>query len=163
LNEAWCGVSLLVRTIALCALLLLGSACDELFYVGLDATSTPDVPVFDYGHKEDLSGLAKLYGFSLEGRPLDTACWSTFWDIHVVEGRRYVEVDRLTYGQAPSGFNTTVNAAPLLAGYVYSGNGGFHGIGRDCYFEVTEDSLGAKHIRELTEAEFRSITSNGGG
>ena len=152
-----------MRAIALCAILLLGSACDEVFYVGIDPASTPGVLVIDFGRRQDLSGSAKLYRFSLEGRPRDTACWTTFWDIQVVEGSRYAEVDRLEYGSAPDNFTTVIPADELRAGYVYSGTPGYHGVGGSCYFEVTRDSLGGGTVRSLTEQEFQAIVNQGGG
>lgn len=147
----------------LVAPLLLAAGCDELFYSGLDQSSTADLPVFDFGNHPDLSGSAKLYGFYVTGRPRDTADWRTFWDIHINDGRRYSTVDRLGYGELPADFRTVQYSDSLPAGWVFAARGGYHGIGQDCYFEITADSLGERSIRALSEDEFQCIVNPGGG
>ena len=149
-------------TICLTLACLLLAGCDEIFYAGLDPTSTADLPVFDFGKREDLSGSAKLYGFYVTGRPLDTAAWTTFWDIHVDDGKRYSTVDRLGYGELPPDFHVAQYPESLPSNYVFMGHGGFHGLGRDCWFEITADSTGQRSIVPLTEDEFQRITNQDG-
>lgn len=144
--------------------LLLAAGCDELFYSGLDPSSTAELPVFDFGRHHDLTGSAKLSRFAVVGRPLDTAAWTTFWEIQVEPGERFVVVDRLTYGETPPGFVAAVPpAAALPPCHVYAGNGGFHGVGQDCYFLIDGPAGGPLTISPLSEAEFRAITENPGG
>lgn len=155
------------RTTLLTICLLLWAGCDQFFYCGLDPASTADRPVFDLGKDESLTGDAKVCAVTVAGTPLPSGCggpfWQTFWSIQLTTGNRYRELDKLAYGTVPDGFFALVPAETLLAGYIYETHIGYHGIGTDCYFEISADSLGARTIRPLTEAEYRAILFSPGG
>jgi hypothetical protein len=147
---------------------LLLAACDELFYCGLDPSSTAAKPVFDFGKNEDFGGSAKVWAITISGTPLPDTCgsglaWRTFWSIGLPTGERYRVLDKVEYGVLPDGFELTVPAETLPAGRIYDVHAGFHGLGTECYFRIVADSLGARTIQSLTEDEYLAIINPPGG
>jgi hypothetical protein len=125
--------------------------------------STPDKPAFLLGNHDDLSGSALIYGATVSGRPRRIGpgdslnAWHSCWAIEKDSGYRYVEVSNITYGIVPSGFHLLSGPESLPAGRVYYFASQFHGLGRDAYFEIYLDSIGARAIRGLTEDQFQAI------
>ncbi len=147
-------------------LALLFAGCDELFYAGLnEAESTPDRPVFLLGKDGSLfHGMAKVYGFRLSGRPRKPPprpdavnLWLEFWSAQADSGLRYIEVHKIAYGELPERTFLVFGPDTLRAGFIYSFNPWYHGLGTAAYFEITQDSSGARAIHALTEEEFLAI------
>jgi hypothetical protein len=157
------------RTLSLIAVLcLLLAGCDEFFYVWLGSDSTAAKPVFVFGKKTGQNRPAKVWAVAVSGTPLPDSCgsglaWRTFWDVALSSGDRYRELDQVEYGVLPDGFELTVPAESLVAGYVYETHVGYHGLGTDCYFEILTDSLGGRTIESLTEDEYLAIVNPPGG
>ncbi len=154
------------RCLSLLFCLLLAAACQHSYYCGLDPSSTPARPVFDFGTSANLAGTAKVNAVTISGTPPPDACapdWHLFWSIATSGSEPYRELDKLEYGALPAGFQVIVPAETLLAEYIYEVHIGYHGIGTDCYFEISADSLGVRTIRPLTEAEYRAIVFSPGG
>jgi hypothetical protein len=149
-------------TICLALACLLLAGCDPVFYTVLDPASTPDTPVFDLGTNPDGSGRADVVSYRVSRTPWPAATageWHTCWEIKQNQ-RGKIRLDKLRYGELPDGFGATTAPESLPAGCLYLGEGGFPGIGHDCWFEIVSDSTGTRRIRELDRATYDTLVKH---
>jgi hypothetical protein len=150
--------------IALAALLVLGSTCGSgEIWAGLDPSSTPDVPVIDFGRSSDQSGTADIdwidiQGYDLASRQPPYEQPVTFWRLSPAPTWRYARVNKLIYGTVPASLQQSDSCRAIRANFAYI----VQYVGPDfwggsLYFLVSEDSSGSRSIRELTPMEFDSL------
>lgn len=144
------------------ALLATGGTCgSDVIWCRLDASATPEQPVIDLGTDETYEGVANVswvtvHGFDLARRygPQDTV--SSFWVLGPAPTWRYARIDKLVWGTVPTGLTPRDERIPIRLNHAYEvifANGDNNWYAR-CLFMVSEDSLGARSIRELTDQQF---------
>jgi hypothetical protein len=147
-----------------------GTCGSDVIWCRLDAQATPEQPVIDLGNDETYEGVAKvssvtIHGFDLSSRhsPMDEP--ARFWVLTPAPTWRYARIDKLVWGTVPAGLTPLESLIPLRMNHAYEvifANGGNNWYSR-CLFMVSEDSLGARSIRELTDQQFSDTVFDFGG
>lgn len=148
--------------VALAAIVATGGTCgNDVIWCRLDSSATPERPVIDLGADGSYQGPAKVssvtvHGFDLAHRygPEDTAL--NCWVLVPAPTWRVGRIDMLVYGTVPAGMMQLDSLLPIRTNHAYEAifaNGGNNWYAR-CLFMVSEDSLGARSIRELTDQQF---------
>lgn len=157
--------------VAALAILATGGTCGyEVIWCQLDPSATPEQPVIDLGTDGTYAGEAKVssvavigYDLARRWRPDEPVVY--FWRLEPAPTWLVGRIDRLSYGTVPTGMVQQDSLIPIRTNHAYEaifanrGNNWY----AHCLFIVSEDSLGARSIRELTDQQFSDTVFDLGG
>jgi hypothetical protein len=139
----------------------LAATCDRIFYARLQEGSPAAQPGFDIGSHPDFSGRAQVTSVTVTGTAWDstgradtTKPWHVFWEMRTDSGRKWLPLASVRYGETPFYGHTVAGPDSLKPGFVYSCDIRCYGLSPTVYFEIVQDRVGRRGIRQLTTEQF---------